>query len=162
MNDKVEPCIIGIDPGISGAIAFYFPIVPDRIAAEDVPVAAGEIDAATLSKRILQMAPTTAIVEKVWPRPGEAAPGIFKFGRSYGTVIGILAAHNIPVHFVSPQAWKKHFRISSDKEESRALALQLFPATSQHFSRKKDHGRAEAALLALWGSQKLFPANPNS
>jgi hypothetical protein len=42
------PCILGIDPGISGAIAFFFPVAPDRVAAEDMPVVAGEVDCATL------------------------------------------------------------------------------------------------------------------
>jgi crossover junction endodeoxyribonuclease RuvC len=38
-------CILGIDPGLSCAIAFYFPGCPDLVAAEDMPVAGGEINA---------------------------------------------------------------------------------------------------------------------
>jgi crossover junction endodeoxyribonuclease RuvC len=56
---------------------------------------------------------------------------------------------------VSPAVWKKHFKLPADKEASRALALPLFPATAEHFARKKDHGRAEAALIARYGSEVL-------
>jgi hypothetical protein len=57
-----EQCILGLDPGISGALAFYFPAHPELIAVEDAPVAGGEIDAATLARRIAQMAPTIAVI----------------------------------------------------------------------------------------------------
>jgi hypothetical protein len=62
------PCILGIDPGLSGACAFFFPSAPDRVAAEDMPVVAGEVDAATLAARILQMGPAFAVVRGAWPR----------------------------------------------------------------------------------------------
>jgi len=144
-------CIIGVDPGISGAIAFYFPDAPDRVIAEDMPIVDGDIDAATLARRILQMAPTLAVVERVSARPGQGVVSMFKFGKAYGTVLGILATLEVPTHLVTPSMWKKHFRLSADKEESRALALRLFPATSQHFSRKRDHNRGEASLIAQYG-----------
>jgi crossover junction endodeoxyribonuclease RuvC len=65
-------CILGVDPGISGAIAFYFPGYPDRVAVEDTPVVDGEVDVATLTSRILQMSPNVAIVERVSARLGIA------------------------------------------------------------------------------------------
>ena len=84
------------------------------------------------------------------PRQGVAST--FKFGAPYGAVLGVLAALKIQTHLVAPAAWKKHFRLDSDKEKSRALALRTFAASPEHFSRKKDHNRAEAALLALYGA----------
>ena len=48
--------------------------------------------------------------------------------------------------------WKRHYGLNSEKERARALALRLWP-TSEHFGRKKDHGRAEAALLARYGAE---------
>jgi crossover junction endodeoxyribonuclease RuvC len=77
---------------------------------------------------------------------------MFRFGASYGCIIGVLCALQIRVHLVSGGIWKKHFRLDSDKEKSRALALRLFPASSEHFSRKRDHHRAEASLLAVFGA----------
>jgi crossover junction endodeoxyribonuclease RuvC len=145
-------CVIGIDPGLSGAVAFYFPEAPDRIIAEDMPVAAGEVDCATLAARITQMGPAFAIVERVASMPKQGVASTFKFGASYGAVRGVLAALQIRTHLVAPAVWKKHFRLGSDKEKSRALALQTFAKTPEHFSRKKDHGKSEAALLALYGA----------
>jgi hypothetical protein len=151
----VDRCILGIDPGISGAIAFYFPGIPSRVCAEDVPVAGGEVSAAGLTDRIRKMRPDVAIIERVNAMPGQGVASTFKFGAAYGTVCGVLAALEIPCHRVSPAVWKKHFRLVADKEAARALALRLFPATAEHFARKIDHGRAEAALIARYGSEVL-------
>jgi hypothetical protein len=145
-------CIIGVDPGLSGALAFFFHAVPDRVAAEDMPVVAGEVDCATLAARIRQMAPDLAIVERVGSMPGQGVSSTFKFGASFGAVRGVLAALEIRTVLVAPATWKKHFRLDSDKEKSRSLALRTFAKTSEHFARKKDHSRAEASLLPLYGS----------
>jgi crossover junction endodeoxyribonuclease RuvC len=152
---SVDRCILGIDPGTSGAIAFYFPGAPSRVCAEDVPVAAGEINAAGLADRIRKMRPDVAVIERVAAMPGQGVSSTFKFGASFGVVCGVLATLEIPCHRVSPAVWKKHFRLSADKEASRALALRLFPATAEHFSKKRDHNRAEAALLARYGCEVL-------
>jgi hypothetical protein len=151
-SDAAELCFCGIDPGLSGAVAFFFPDAPDRVAAEDMPAAGGEVDCATLAARIIQMGPALAAVERVAAMPKQGVSSTFKFGQSYGAIRGVLAALQIQTHVVSPAVWKRYFRLDSDKEKSRALALRAFPATSQHFARKKDHGRAEAALLAHYGA----------
>ena len=148
-------CVLGIDPGLSGAIAFYFPDAPNLIAAEDMPVAAGEVDAATLARRIRAFNPTTAIIEQVGAMPKQGVASTFKFGQSYGTARGVVLALGIPLHQATPGRWKKHYRLDSDKEKSRALALRYWPA-SAHFSRKKDDGRAEAALLARFAAETML------
>ena len=144
-------CILGVDPGISGAIAFYFPNNHDRIATEDMPIAAGDVDAVSLANRLMIMAPTLAIVERVNAMPGQGVSSMFRFGRSFGTAIGVIGALKVPLMFVAPSKWKAHFRLSADKEEARALALRLFPSCAEQFQRKRDHGRAEAALIARFG-----------
>jgi crossover junction endodeoxyribonuclease RuvC len=146
-------CILGVDPGISGAIAFYFPSHPQMISSEDIPVVAGEIDAATLAARIDRMRPHLAIVERVGAMPKQGVSSTFKFGTAYGVAQGVIAALKVPVHFVTPGKWKRHFGLSAEKEEARARALQLWPGRSELFSRKRDHGRAEAALIARYGSE---------
>jgi crossover junction endodeoxyribonuclease RuvC len=151
-----DSCILGIDPGLTGAVAYYFHEAPDRVIAEDMPVAAGMIDCATLAARIRQMAPGLAIVERVASMPKQGVASTFKFGASYGAVRGVLATLQIRIHLVTPRVWKKNFRLSSDKEASRALALRLFAASPEHFSRKKDHSRAEASLLAVYGASLDF------
>lgn len=149
------PCILGIDPGISGAVAFYFPDHPDRIAADDVPVAGGEIDAAALARRINQFAPTVAIIEQVAAMPKQGVASTFKFGAAFGTAKGVVLALGIPLHLVTPGRWKRHFRLDADKEKARALAIRLWPEF-RHFERKKDHGRAEAALLARFAADTIL------
>jgi hypothetical protein len=97
MSDAAA-CILGIDPGLSGACAYYFPSAPDRVAAEDMPVVAGAVDCATLAARIAQMAPSLAVVERVASMPKQGVASTFKFGASYGAVLGVLAALKIQTH----------------------------------------------------------------
>lgn len=156
MSKSPEICILGVDPGLSGAMAFYFPSYPDLITVDDVPVVDGEINGAEIAERIRQMAPNAAIIEQVASRPGQGVSSTFKFGNAFGHVLGVLGAMQVPHHRVSPGKWKKHFGLSADKEEARALAIRLWPSCAA-FSRKKDHGRAEAALLCRYlVEKKLF------
>jgi hypothetical protein len=148
-------CILGCDPGISGAIAFYFPEVPHRVLAEDIPALIGRIDAVTVADRIAQMSPDLAVIEGVGARPGQGVSSTFKFGVAYGSMLGIIATLHVPLHIVSPSVWKKYWKLDSDKERSRALAIRLFPECASQFSRKKDHHRSEAALLARYGAEVI-------
>lgn len=152
-------CVCGIDPGLSGAIAFYFSESPFRVAVEDMPVAGKMVSAPLLTDMIRKYGPAIAIIESVGSRPGQGVASTFKFGTAYGVVQGVIGALQIPVEFVAPQRWKKHFRLTSDKEQARAKAQQLFPACASSFQRVKDHGRAEAALIARYGFETLFPAS---
>lgn len=147
--------IMGIDPGISGAVAFYFPMVPSRISVDDVPVAGGEINGYELARLIKIHRPTLAVVEKVGAMPGNGGVSMFNFGRAYGDVRGVISALDVPMHFVTPQKWKKHFGLTADKEQSRLRAIRMFPAVADSFKLKKHDGRAEAALLALYGAEVL-------
>lgn len=144
-------CIAGIDPGISGAISFYYPEFPDLIVAEDIPCADKNIDISTLAFWLKQMTPDVVFIESVHSMPGQGVSSTFKFGTAYGDVRGCVGALGIPTHYASPQKWKRHFSLSADKEEARALALRYWPSSTS-FARKKDHGRAEAALLARYAS----------
>jgi crossover junction endodeoxyribonuclease RuvC len=76
---------------------------------------------------------------------------MFGFGRSLGVVEGVLAALNVPVTYVAPATWTKALGKAAGKDASRQRAIELFPAMSEHFKRVKDDGRAEAALIAMWG-----------
>ena len=148
-------CIVGIDPGKTGAIALFYPETSSRVAVHDLPLADGEISAPLLADLIRGYAPSLAIIERVSAMPGQGVVSMFNFGRAYGDVRGVVGALGIPLHFVTPQKWKKHFRLSSDKEQARALALRLFPACADHFKLKKHHGRAEAALIAKFGAETI-------
>ena len=147
--------VLAIDPGLTGAYAFYFPD-QDKITVDDMPVVAGDVDAATLATRIAQMRPDLAIVELVASRPGQGVASVFKFGCGFGMVRGVIAASGVPLHLVTPAKWKRHFGLDSDKEKSRALALRLWPTRSDLFGLKNHHGRAEAALLARYAAEVIL------
>ena len=97
--------------------------------------------------------------ELVGPRPGEGAVGAFGFGRSRGVIEGALAAAGIPVTMVAPPAWKRAAGIAPGKDgakdAARSEAIRRWPSHAELFARKKDDGRAEAALIALAGLAKL-------
>lgn len=143
-------CIIGLDPGTSGAVAFYYPEQPHLISAYDVPLVDGNINAAALYDLIRQYGPDLAVVEIVHAMPKQGVSSSFNFGKSYGIALGVIGSLKIPTVHVSPTKWKKFFGLSADKEEARALAISKWPA-ALHFRRKKDNGRAEAALMAWYG-----------
>jgi hypothetical protein len=145
-------CILGVDPGLSGAIALYFPVTSDRIIAEGMFVASGEVDCTTLAARGAQMMLDVAIVERVASMPGQGVSSTSKFGTAYGSLRRALGALQVRRHLVTLGVWTRHFRLDGDKEKARALALRSFARTPEHFARKKDHGRVEATLLVLFGS----------
>lgn len=145
-------CIMGLDPGASGAVAFYYPDRPQLISAYDVPLVDKRINPAALYDLIRNYGPSLAVVEIVHAMPKQGVSSSFNFGHSYGVALGVIGALKIPVVHVSPNKWKKYFSLSADKEEARFLAISKWPA-SEHFRRKKDNGRAEAALMALYGYQ---------
>lgn len=152
-------CVCGIDPGMTGAVAFYFSETPARVAVEDMPVAGKMVSAVLLADMIRKYSPSVAIIESVSSRPGQGVCSVFKFGTSYGVVQGVIGALQIPVEFVSPQRWKKHFHLNRDKGLSLEKAQQLFPACAASFNRVKDHNRAEACLLARYGADVIVQAS---
>ena len=87
-------------------------------------------------------------VEAVHAMPRQGLSSTFKFGVAYGMALAITQRINAPVHLVTPQKWKKDLGLSSDKNESLAMARTLFP--NAPLARKKDNGRAESLLLAHW------------
>ena len=154
--------VLGIDPGVSGAYALY-ETAGQTVFAADMPVVDGQVDGATFATEIVKWGPQAVVIERVASMPKQGVASTFKFGVAYGIVRGIVATLQIPAIFVTPGKWKRHFGLAADKEESRSRALQLWPARSDLFKRKKDHGRAEAALLArFYAETTLTPPRKNS
>ena len=153
--------ILGIDPGFSGAVAFYSP-KDNLIIVRDLPTTKDPKNRTIMNMPALYDLLGThgehveAVVEFVASRPGQASGATFRFGQGYGAIQMALAAHKIPVQYVTPAKWKKHFGLSKDKGASRGLAIQRFPQIADQLARVKDDGRAEAALIALYGKEKLF------
>lgn len=156
--------VVGIDPGLSGAIAFYGegPLdTEDYFAVYDMP-ASGEdkqraVDAYQIAYLISSFKPKNAFVEKVNAMKGWGIGSCFRFGESYGVVRGVLGAMQIPTTLITPQKWKKHYGLKGgDKEASRALVIERWPFCTSLFARVKDHNRAEAALIAAYGKKVLL------
>jgi hypothetical protein len=143
-------CVMGVDPGMSGAIAFYFP-TEQRVTVYDMPVIGQLVNGAVIADMIEQMRPDAAVVERVGPMPGQGISSTSKFCRAYGNVLGVIMSQRVPFHLVVPTSWKRHFRLSRDKEQSRELATRLFPQNSADFALVKHDGRAEASLIARYG-----------
>ena len=114
-----------------------------------------EIDVHILADNISAQPVGHAFIEQVGPRPGEAVSRVFAFGKGYGEVIGVLVALGIPHTFVPPAKWKKALGVPAAKDGSRARASQLLPGGAFQWQRVKDDGRAEAALICLYGKQFL-------
>jgi len=149
--------ILGIDPGITGGVAALYP--DGRIMADDIPTVDGSVDVDALVRRIREHAPRLAVIERAQSMPGQGVSSTFKYGVAFGALCAVTAICEIPTHLVSPRKWKNHFRLDADKERSRAMAIRLWPGTGL-FERKRDHGRAEAALIARYGAEVLERVRP--
>lgn len=150
--------ILGIDPGLSGALAFYYPS-ENSVAVFDMPRVQDEIDAHQLARIIAGQSPTAAIIERVGPMPRDGVRQAWRFSAANSVAKTVCALMNIPASPVSASVWKKELQLSggpAGKEKSRLMALQLFPLCADQFARKKDAGRAEAALIAYWGAGKFI------
>jgi len=165
MTDTGERAIIGIDPGLGGALARYWPVA-GKLEVVDMPtlnVGKGKsnkriIDEYALARIIDDWAQSASVVwlELVGVRPGEGAVGAFTFGKGYGLIRGICAANFLTIHNTTPQSWKKALRVTGDKDQSRLRATALFPRHAGNWPLKKHDGRAEAVLIALYGSRTLI------
>ena len=151
--------IIGIDPGLTGAVAM---MTDEYVYLYDTPVEQVK-KGKTIKSEYLPSGMAALLrgieidhcyLEKVGPMPGQGVTSMFGFGKGYGLWIGILAALNIPYTLVTPQAWKKSVMQGvSDKDAARGRAMQLYPRVEHSLSRKKDIGRADALLIAHYGKE---------
>ena len=153
--------IFGIDPGVSGAIS----VLEDKKIIEvfDMPTM---IDGKKNKKQVNGSQVTNIIkerlnndkekevvvvVEHVNAMPGQGVTSMFNFGQSFGVIKGICSALSLPIYFVRPTKWKKHFNlINTNKDASRTKVIQVYPHISSKLSRKKDSNKADAILIARY------------
>lgn len=153
--------ILGIDPGVSGAIALFETIGEKLLFVHDLPVkkpfggvGKTELDLSAISALIPKGdgLPAFAVIEGVHSMPGQGVASMFRFGQALGQVEGIVGAHFIPYFKIAPSVWKGQLALSSEKSDSVFLAKKLFPLSFKEPGGKRAHNRAEAALLALYGA----------
>jgi len=153
--------ILGIDPGVSGAISvlenkkvievFEMPTMIDgkknkkQVNGSQVSNIIKEKINSNKEKEII------VVVEHVNAMPGQGVTSMFNFGQSFGVIKGICSALNLPIYFVRPSKWKKHFNlIKTNKDASRTKAIEIYPEISSNLSRKKDSNKADAILIARY------------
>ena len=151
--------IIGIDPGISGSICFFengkvMDIIEMPNMAEGKK-SKRQVNGAQIYNEILSRIKNynkeeiKVVIEQVSAMPGQGVTSMFNFGQSFGVLKGICSAMQLPMYFVRPAKWKKHFNlINSEKDASRTKAIEIFPYISSQLSKKKDGNKADAILLA--------------
>ena len=152
--------IIGIDPGLTGAIA----ILEDKkvINLLDMPVMAEgkknkrQLNSAQLVNIIKENTlkkeeEIVVVVEQVNAMPGPGVTSMFNFGQTFGAIKGVCAALELPIYFVRPSKWKKYFElINSSKDSSRTKTIEMYPALSNQLSKKKDVNKSDAILIARY------------
>ena len=158
--------IIGIDPGISGAICFF---VDGKIndVIEMPSMAEGKKNKKQvngnqlfneISSRLSEIKDekVCVVVEHVTAMPGQGVTSMFNFGQSFGVLKGICSALQLSMFFVRPAKWKKyHNLINSQKDSSRTKAIEIFPYISHKLSRKKDSNKADAILISSFFYKSL-------
>lgn len=148
--------ILGVDPGISGAVA--------RLEWPSSQILEIRRDFKTLrdlGRAVVELSPDVdyAVIEQVGAMPGQGVTSMFSFGRSTGVALGAGYARDLDWIEIAPARWQSYFRKlylgPGDPFDSRTIAEALFPGTDW-FRRKKDHGSADAVLVAAYAGQEIL------
>ena len=161
--------IIGIDPGLSGGIAvlennkvlnmFDMPVMSEGKKNKRQLNSAQLVN--LIKENINSNEDIAVIVEQVNAMPGQGVTSMFNFGQTFGAIKGICAALELPIFFVRPAKWKKHFElINSSKDASRTKAIEMYPSIAEKLSKKKDVNKSDAILIARYYSETRFKKEP--
>jgi hypothetical protein len=147
--------IAAIDPGLTGAVAFYMPSQPGGVAVYDMPVMGSEVNPNALRALIESHHATHAIIERVGPMPRDGVMQAWRFSATFAVAKTVVALIGLSTTLVPASAWKRAMKVQGGpigKEQCRTMAFQRFPQNAADFARKNDAGRAEAALLAIYAA----------
>lgn len=162
--------ILGIDPGLEGGLALVSANTSryqarQIIDAIDIPIVGVDAKKRVNVLEIIAWltkwgAPDHAFIERAGAMPRQGGASGFKYGRAVGTLETFPVMLDIPMSIIEASAWKAaaglkgktQYKNPNDaKEAARQRILQLHPKQAHLFARKMDHGRAEAALIAIYG-----------
>lgn len=151
---------IGIDPGLTGAVALVDASGACRI--EQLPTVAlsgtgmvrRRIDGQKLGQRLRSWCPVgepvivaiEALRTVGWR--GNAAQTQDSLMRTVGAIEGVLDMLRLSFRAVEPQVWKGFYGIGAAKREALQKALVLYPDAPLRLV--SDHNKAEALLIAHW------------
>jgi crossover junction endodeoxyribonuclease RuvC len=149
--------ILGIDPGLRGALSIVEindGAMPQLLDSIDMPLVGSgrkvRVDVIAVAEWINRHAPTSAFIERAGAMPKQGVASTFVYARAAGSIEATVMLCRIPLQLVEPSVWKRRLRLAGqDKEAARQRALELFPQQHALFARKKDHNRAESALIVI-------------
>lgn len=159
--------ILSADPGITGALCCFDEVAERVVTLEDMPTF--EVRKRGKDKTYIHedglvdwfrghhmLGARRFVCEKVQGLPRQSAPGAFTFGYGYGAVLMAARMTGFEVELVRPQEWKMALRVLADKKQALARATALLPADAHRWPLQKHHGRAEAAMIGLYGARHLW------
>lgn len=156
--------ILSCDPGITGAFCFNdwstgrFEIVPMPVQKREIRGRAkrtiiDEAEVLSTLQAFAAMGATHLFIEQVQGLPGQSAPAAFNFGMGYGIVRMAARAAGLAIEAVPPALWKAELRVPKDKRAARGRASEMLPMLAHLWPMQKDDGKAEAAMLSLYGER---------
>lgn len=146
--------VIGIDPGFSGAIA-TLSTTGEVVEVSDMPIIKAkkdELDTQTIKDILSRFDVIHVYIEKAQAFPKQGCVSMFRYGKASGILEGIIIGLDIPYSLIAPQTWKKEIMRDMGKEKTASILRvnMLFPDLNIG-NRKKDHGKADAILIAEYG-----------
>lgn len=166
--------VIGIDPGLSGAVAALdsqqgVPAIFDMSVEKLSPTSkTNTIHVWSLAAVLSQYdRDSLCLVERVSamprrdPETGEetkmGATSSFNFGFGAGIIYAVAKVYFNDVRLVMPSVWKRHHSLlKTQKDAARLYAIDRYPEAAGYLTRKKDSGRADALLIAKYGEEVLI------
>lgn len=162
---------IGIDPGLTGAIALV-DMSRGLLEVADMPTSPNGLKSGSMRRWVaahglvdlmrewatrhrLAAEYVAVAMERPIPMPTLPAQTVACQFDTVGAIRGVLAARGWPLTMVEPRAWKGRYGLKADKDESRAACRRLYPAAP--IERVRDHNRAEAILIADWLLSEEMP-----
>jgi hypothetical protein len=151
--------IVGIDPGVTGALAVHNGGV--LTAVDDLPVLDGRIDGKEFADMLVGLSPHAIYLENTQPMPKNGSIASYSLGLNTGIIVGVVQSLSYPLVRVRPSVWKAKMAVTKlDKNGIRGIVRELYPEWGERFKRVMDHNRAEAVLISRYGvAQELQEAN---
>jgi len=147
--------VAAIDPGLGGGVAVVRQEGAriELVTLADMPVMqiTGKtiVDGRKLYELLFGLVPDTVILESVSARPGQGVTSMFSFGRALGAAEAAAQITGAAIHRVTPQQWQRQIG-AAGVADPRGRAIELCPGARLFLTRKRDIGRADALLMALW------------
>lgn len=163
MTDAWLPrVVLAIDPGVTGSLA-WCDSTGKLIAIADMPVVdvrgKKRVSASQLKIIMSKREVDVVVIEEVvaMPRRGKdggeikmGSASMISYGYGAGLIEGVATGLGMSVILINPRSWKSRAQVPADKGAVRQMAQRLWPGSASLFARVKDHGRADAALLARY------------